>query len=549
MQLAQLSGPEDIRKLVALKLIHDQYAADGEFLSMFTTEARISIQLQHPNVVTIFEAGQIERRQYLAMEYVHGESLLDLLRASSYKGESLDWSLCARIVADAAKGLHAAHELRDSEGQLLGVVHRDISPQNILISYDGHVKIADFGIAYAAQRASTTKTGVVKGKISYMSPEQIQGKRLDRRSDIFSLGVLAHELLCQRRLFRRDNDVSTALAITTGEIPAPSQLRSEIPPMLEDTILKALSLDRDERHATAAELAYELETILVREKKLVTERNMAAVMNGLFSESRQHKEEQIRLARSQLGSGAQGEPAPPRIGSERPEDGSPDATPDAAPTRDGSIEPAGSNARRRIRTGLVAGALGLTVGALLVLLSLGRSDRAQSSVESLLLRAESELHGSSVDRASSAERMSRDGARGDRSPSTLMVTLRVSVRLSAKAPPPSSGKAGTAKSKAAQWVPTVVFRGKPYRGAELVQQIPRSEIPERIDLSAPNHLPESLDFTPTSDQTFVVTLKPGPGSARSNDARASDGAGTTRRPPARPGRRQPGGESILRDLE
>jgi len=196
LYLARMSGPQSFEKLVAVKRIHDHLAKERQFVEMFFDEARIAARIEHPNVASIFDLGEMDGIFYLAMEYVHGENLKDVIRESIRQHIAIPWTIIVTIVAEAARGLHAAHELKNSEGRLLGVVHRDVSPQNIVVSYDGHVKVIDFGVAYAAERVTHTEEGSVKGKLAYMSPEQVAGEPVDRRSDIFSLGIVLHEALC-----------------------------------------------------------------------------------------------------------------------------------------------------------------------------------------------------------------------------------------------------------------------------------------------------------------------------------------------------------------
>src|SRR5262245_1388972 len=206
----ELSG---FKTLVVVKKVLPHLAENPEFISMFLDEARIASLLDHPNVVRIFEVGKVANEYFLAMELVQGKPLSSINRRSMEKKEPTNSKLAALIVAHAAHGLHHAHNLCDANGQPLGLVHRDVSPQNILVSFEGSVKVIDFGIARALGRLTETSTGGMKGKIGYMSPEQAKSEEIDHRTDIFALGVVLWEAVCSKRLFTRDTDFATMRAI------------------------------------------------------------------------------------------------------------------------------------------------------------------------------------------------------------------------------------------------------------------------------------------------------------------------------------------------
>ena len=244
-------------QLVAIKLLHSGLAADPQFVSMFQDEAEIASRIQHPNVCDVFEFGEWNDRHYLVMEYLVGESLEEVaekLKASKLSPKRLAFRV-ARILADACQGLHAAHELKDDQGKPLKVVHRDITPSNLMLTYDGMTKVMDFGVLSAARRRSQTQAGIIKGKLAYVSPESLtlEGE-LDRRADIWGLGVIAWELLTGERLFRRDDPSSTLKAISDLVIPPPSQVRSGIPKKMDRIVMRALQRDRAQRYETALEL-------------------------------------------------------------------------------------------------------------------------------------------------------------------------------------------------------------------------------------------------------------------------------------------------------
>lgn len=255
--LGRILGPHQFERAVVIKRILPHLAADPAMLNSFVAEARIAARIQHARVVHVHELVQIEDGYFLVMEYVEGESIGGLMRCLWQRSESLDRVLGAHIIAEACAGLHAAHELRDDRGSSLGVVHRDISPQNIMVSYAGEVKILDFGIA-KAHDSERTKTGQVRGKCEYMSPEQCRGEPLDRRSDIFSLGVVLYELTVGHRLFKREHGLLSFAAICEDPIPRPSEIDPAYPPALEQICMRALARDRRDRYASALEMRRDL---------------------------------------------------------------------------------------------------------------------------------------------------------------------------------------------------------------------------------------------------------------------------------------------------
>jgi serine/threonine-protein kinase len=251
----ELSG---YRTLVVVKRILPHLASNQEFIRMFLDEARIAALLDHPNVVRIIEVGHDGDEYFLVMELVQGKPLSAIVRKAAKDMNPLTPALSAYIVAQAANGLGYAHNLVDAEGRPLGVVHRDVSPQNILVSFEGAVKVIDFGIVRALGRVSQTNPGGLKGKIEYMSPEQASSEDVDRRADVFALGVVLWEAVTGRHLFRRDTELATMRAIVDEPIPPPSDI-TPVAPQLENIIVRALQKKRDDRFQTAQEMALALE--------------------------------------------------------------------------------------------------------------------------------------------------------------------------------------------------------------------------------------------------------------------------------------------------
>ncbi|MBX3251806.1 MAG: serine/threonine protein kinase [Myxococcales bacterium] len=247
---------------VAIKVVHGHLTSDWEAMRWFIDEALITIRIRHPNVVRVDELGEQDGVYYLVMEYVHGASLAQLLAALAKAGRRLNPWLSAWIVARVAEGLHAAHELRGDEGELLGVVHRDISPQNILLSHDGDVKLADFGIAKAKGRAERTREGEIRGKIRYLAPEQVVGGPQDRRVDVFALGVVLWEMLTQRRLYAGLDQNELLEAVKDPRAERPSRYQPGIPPGLEGIVLNTIGRAPEDRPQTADVLVHELDELL-----------------------------------------------------------------------------------------------------------------------------------------------------------------------------------------------------------------------------------------------------------------------------------------------
>lgn len=247
---------------LALKRILPHLAEDDEFIKMFVDEAKLTVQLSHPNIVRIFELGQFQSSYYILMEYISGKDVLNIQKTVRKRREIFGVRTACQVAANVAAGLHHAHFMTDRHGQPLNIIHRDISPQNILVDYFGNVKVIDFGIAKAAVQSTRTQVGVLKGKMGYMSPEQVTGQKLDHRSDIFAIGTVLWELVTNRRLFNGDNEFETMNMVKEAQVVAPSTHNPDIPPEVDRIILKALAADREDRYASAGELSQELEAWL-----------------------------------------------------------------------------------------------------------------------------------------------------------------------------------------------------------------------------------------------------------------------------------------------
>ncbi len=258
--LARKVGIEGFQKVVVLKRILPMFANNPDFVEMFLHEARLAATLEHPNIVQVFDIGKSDDDYYFAMAYLHGKDALAILRELTRRSERLPVIHAITIACGIAAGLHHAHEQVGFDGKPLGIVHRDVSPANAIVTYDGSVKLVDFGIAKAAASANVTRIGVRKGKAAYMSPEQCRGDPLDRRTDIWSLGVVLYEMLTMARLYRADTDLAIMHRIVSQDVPPPSSVVADLPRALEAIVLRCLARDREHRFATALELQHELES-------------------------------------------------------------------------------------------------------------------------------------------------------------------------------------------------------------------------------------------------------------------------------------------------
>jgi tetratricopeptide (TPR) repeat protein len=251
--LAKTTGAEGIEKVLVVKRVLPSFARSPKFIAMFVDEAKVAMRLNHPNIVQVYAFEQVRDELVLAMEFVDGLDLGRLLSTARRQGRRLPTALAAYVVMEVAKGLDYAHVRKDESGVPMDIVHRDVSPQNVLISYDGVVKIADFGIARA--RLVSEETGIIKGKFSYMSPEQARGQRVDRRSDVYSLGVLLAELLMGRAMYPGQQGMEVLEQVREGRITLPRQVDPSIPPELEQVVVRATAFDREERYQTARSMA------------------------------------------------------------------------------------------------------------------------------------------------------------------------------------------------------------------------------------------------------------------------------------------------------
>ena len=291
--VAKAFGVEGFQRLLAIKKILPTMGEDAEFISMFVDEARIAVQLAHANIVQVLELGKHEETLYIAMEYVSGRDLRQLMERFRKRQQPMPVAQAAYVVKEVCEALDHAHRKRDAQGRPLGIVHRDVSPQNVLVGFEGEVKLIDFGIAKAESRLQQTQAGILKGKFSYMSPEQVKGQPVDGRSDVFACGILLWEMVCGEKLFTGESDYAVLDKVRMGLIPEPRSRNPRCPETLEKVILKALAPDPARRYQTASELHDELVRFTVAGDAVFGPRQLAAWMRQEFEA--EYEQEQKRL--------------------------------------------------------------------------------------------------------------------------------------------------------------------------------------------------------------------------------------------------------------
>jgi serine/threonine-protein kinase len=282
--LARVRDPVTPERLVVLKRLHRHLAVDREYVQMFVDEARLATTLRHANVVEVYEFGEDGDQYYIAMEYLHGHDLRHVLSRMAKQRIAIGLAHTLTIAQGMCRGLDYTHRHTDPNGDLLGIVHRDVSPHNVLLTYRGHVKLVDFGIAKASSQISRTRTGILKGKVAYMSPEQAMGDGLDRRSDVFCIGILLWEMTTGQWLYHRKSELETLKAVVDSDAPRPSQLRSDYPRELEQIVMKTLARERDQRWSTAGELGDALDEFAKRRRIKRDPAMLRALMSSVFRE-------------------------------------------------------------------------------------------------------------------------------------------------------------------------------------------------------------------------------------------------------------------------
>lgn len=296
--LAQTKGSFGFEKLLALKMIHPKFSQDNHFINMLIEEAKISVELDHVNIGQVFDLGKLQNTYFISMEYVEGADVFKIMRRATEIGYEVPIESCAHIGQEICGGLEYAHTKRDSEGHPLGIIHRDMSPQNVMISYAGEVKIVDFGIAKADLRAKQTEVGVIKGKYYYMSPEQAWGDPIDHRTDVFSAGIIVYEMLTSQMLYLEENIEILLDRVRKADIKPPSTLRREIPSELDDIVMKALAKQPEDRYQTAHEMGQALSNFVYNSSPDYTSARLASMLAWLFDEEA-HKDQSSLVSEDQ----------------------------------------------------------------------------------------------------------------------------------------------------------------------------------------------------------------------------------------------------------
>jgi serine/threonine protein kinase len=292
--LAAAPGPAGFNKLLVVKELRPALARDPDFLDMFLDEARLAARLSHPNVVQTYETSGSDGRYFITMEYLDGQPLNRIFAEFAKQG-GLSWSAGLRIVSEALAGLHYAHELRDYSGEKLEIVHRDVTPHNLFVTYDGQVKLVDFGIAKAADSSAETRIGMLKGKVGYMAPEQARGDAVDRRTDVYGMGVVLWELLARRRMWRATPDVVILSRLAADDLPALASMASDVPPELERICARATAAKPEERFASAEQFRHEIEAYLREQGELLEPRAVGALIAETFAGERERMRIVIQL--------------------------------------------------------------------------------------------------------------------------------------------------------------------------------------------------------------------------------------------------------------
>ncbi len=359
--LARLGGLAGFQRLFAIKHLHPYLHSDNQFVQMFLDEARLAAGIHHPNVVPILEVGASDAGYYLVMEYVEGDTLASLLaRASSVSHPAMPFGISIRIMLDTLEGLEAAHGLTDDYGKRLGLVHRDVSPQNILVGLDGTARITDFGVARAASRLHATKVGQLKGKLAYMAPEQARGGQVDARTDVFAAGIVLWEALTMRRLFRGDNEAVTLNRVFFEPIPRTRAVNEAIPPGVDAVVAAALEREPDARFPSCAAFAQALEAAAVKAGCSASAQEVASFVQATLGQEVQAQRDRVRawLARSEPSQ------AWPVVGAVPTADPGPHGTPVVVPV--GEPGPPAKVDPKMLATIRLAGRPGIRMGPMIV---------------------------------------------------------------------------------------------------------------------------------------------------------------------------------------
>jgi eukaryotic-like serine/threonine-protein kinase len=295
--LARQEGLEGFEKTICIKRIRPHLSSQPNFVRMFLNEAKLAAQLNHPNIVQIYDLGRINESYFIAMEYISGRDMSRIIPKAEKAGIPFPMIYALRIASNVCEGLYYAHTKTDAYGNALNVVHRDITPENILVGFNGTVKIVDFGIAKANSTLEQTRAGEIKGKLSYMSPEQCMGGQLDSRSDIFSLGSVVYEWITGYKLFTGENEMAILKSIIDGKIYPPSYFKEDVPEAVERILMKSLEKDRDKRYQSAWEMQFDIDTYLASSEFTPSNIHLSNFLKQIFGDEIEREKEQLLRSR------------------------------------------------------------------------------------------------------------------------------------------------------------------------------------------------------------------------------------------------------------
>ncbi len=295
--LARQEGLEGFEKTICIKRIRPHLSSQPNFVRMFLNEAKLAAQLNHPNVVQIYDLGRVNDSYFIAMEYISGRDMSRIIPKAEKAGIPFPMIYALRIASNVCEGLYYAHTKGDAYGNPLNVVHRDITPENILVSFNGTVKIVDFGIAKANTQLEQTRAGEIKGKLSYMSPEQCMGGQLDSRSDIFSLGSVVYEWITGYKLFTGENEMAILKSIIDGKIYPPSYFKEDVPEAVERILMKSLEKDREKRYQSAWEMQFDIDTYLASSEFTPSNIHLSNFLKQIFGDEIEREKEQLLRSR------------------------------------------------------------------------------------------------------------------------------------------------------------------------------------------------------------------------------------------------------------
>jgi serine/threonine-protein kinase len=482
--LAVARGPSGFNKLVVLKSLRTDFAVDSEFVGMFLEEARLAARLNHPHVVQTYEVADYAGRPVIVMEYLEGQTLANVdLRAKS----KLTLGMRLRVLMETLEGLHHAHELTDFAGKPLGLVHRDISPQNVFITFDGHVKVLDFGIAKIVNSQVQTATGILKGKIRYMAPEQMLGSHdLDLRADLYSVGVMLWEAATGRRMWQDHSDIQVMNAVAQGALPAPREIKPDVSPTLDAICMKALAPNPADRYSTALEMANAVEAELESTETGASNRQLGQLVRETFEDVRARTraiiEAQLLEAKSaSMESGAQLIPANlVNISNRISDEPSPSHPVDTHSL--GGIAPAqGIRKSRRFAAGVVAALAAVGIATMVAFAAFNHPKPATGG----------------NDQAASAAALNK----ADLTPSSSTIPTAPSAAVAA--PTSVTVKLSTIPADA-----TLSLDGHPLPGNPYPAKFPLDGATHKVHAEAPGYQARTITLTPDHDTEIILALDP-----------------------------------------